>query len=809
MTVDAVKARSFTYDGLGRLSTALNFNLGLGHSFSPVPANKRSVTNTLAYDALGRISSETTTLGRGVMRTTGSAWAQPAGWRRDVSRPDGTAATETFDTLGRLATMARPWSSRSTTWDFQGAFETRVSSTKSGSPFRKTTSYDGLGQALEWKHTAVDIDGSGNPVVAAEGLVVCPSGWNATCGTAVQTIAVLRDQAGRIGSYTRTVGRPNVAADVTWRGFTYDALGRVASTHEAVTAPTVSAASHTLTSAQVLSLASSASAANWSYARTVGGDLTSITKRRTPSRFVATRAREAGHQLSEYDINGATLTVRHDAAGRVSRNGDQNYVWDGFSSLAQVYTSPDVLVEALQYDGFGRLIARWGASGLQDEFGYDGAQMVAAWDSAGTVKWSATWARGIDSLLSIKNPTGEYLALDDGKANVVGYLRAEDSKLVAQAEYNPEGRAKLTNLETSVTCDETNSSTRCAPLLDLPFGFHGAFESAGSGLVYFRNRWYSNEAGQFLSHDPLGYVDSFNSYAFNKFDPVNFVDPWGLATGDSSGWTPPCTGGACGEGTGSTTTMEEPPKAANNRNPARETQAEATERRQQGHAAQEPKRSKTDEGGATKANPQRQGYVPGPVVRPPIGNQNATPRPHEGLDRGALRDDRAARQRKNWLLEHDIPLMDPRAALPYRMPDGGLLVLPDGGLNPGAVPDPRTQPHAPRPPRPPPVSPSRPGGGRPDAGAPDAGSGSGVQPTNPAKAPGVPTANDGFIPKKGWDGVTTVKNPNGPGRGYQDASGRVWMPTGPGPLAHGGPHWDVQIPGGGYLNVYPGGAVRK
>lgn len=33
-----------------------------------------------------------------------------------------------------------------------------------------------------------------------------------------------------------------------------------------------------------------------------------------------------------------------------------------------------------------------------------------------------------------------------------------------------------------------------------------------------------------LSQDPLGYVDSFSAYAFNKFDPVNFVDPWGLSS---------------------------------------------------------------------------------------------------------------------------------------------------------------------------------------------------------------------------------------------------------------------------------------
>lgn len=34
------------------------------------------------------------------------------------------------------------------------------------------------------------------------------------------------------------------------------------------------------------------------------------------------------------------------------------------------------------------------------------------------------------------------------------------------------------------------------------------------------------------------------------------------------------------------------------------------------------------------------------------------------------------------------------------------------------------------------------------------------------------------------------------------------MPTGQGPDAHGGPHWDVQMPGGDYENVYHGGRKR-
>jgi RHS repeat-associated protein len=80
-------------------------------------------------------------------------------------------------------------------------------------------------------------------------------------------------------------------------------------------------------------------------------------------------------------------------------------------------------------------------------------------------------------------------------------------------------------------CEETGT-THCAKPFDLPFGFHSAYSSTATGLVYFRNRWYSPEAAQWLSQDPMGFVDSFNLYAFNAFDSVNLFDPMGL---DSKG----------------------------------------------------------------------------------------------------------------------------------------------------------------------------------------------------------------------------------------------------------------------------------
>src|SRR5262249_3591399 len=72
---------------------------------------------------------------------------------------------------------------------------------------------------------------------------------------------------------------------------------------------------------------------------------------------------------------------------------------------------------------------------------------------------------------------------------------------------------------------------------------------------------------------------------------------------------------------------------------------------------------------------------------------------------------------------------------------------------------------------------------------------------NGPKAPGYPGGVEGYQDPKG--GPNWVQNPNGPGYGWESKDTRVWVPTGRGGRAHGGPHWDVQKPGGGYENVRP------
>ena len=57
----------------------------------------------------------------------------------------------------------------------------------------------------------------------------------------------------------------------------------------------------------------------------------------------------------------------------------------------------------------------------------------------------------------------------------------------------------------------------------------------------------------------------------------------------------------------------------------------------------------------------------------------------------------------------------------------------------------------------------------------------------------------GYVPPK--SGPRRERNPNGSGSGWVDRNGDVWIPT-----DHNGthaPHWERQIPGGNYENVYP------
>ena len=89
--------------------------------------------------------------------------------------------------------------------------------------------------------------------------------------------------------------------------------------------------------------------------------------------------------------------------------------------------------------------------------------------------------------------------------------------------YTPYGDLTILDADFSVDGDQISD------LLNVTT-FTGRSFDAESGLFYYRNRYYNAKLGQFVSRDPSSYEGSkWNLYEYTSSQPVNSVDPMGLA----------------------------------------------------------------------------------------------------------------------------------------------------------------------------------------------------------------------------------------------------------------------------------------
>jgi len=69
---------------------------------------------------------------------------------------------------------------------------------------------------------------------------------------------------------------------------------------------------------------------------------------------------------------------------------------------------------------------------------------------------------------------------------------------------------------------------------DTPFLFNGRFgvQTDPNGLLYMRARYYNPYICRFINPDPIGFSGGLNWYVFADGNPVNYLDPYGLAYGN-------------------------------------------------------------------------------------------------------------------------------------------------------------------------------------------------------------------------------------------------------------------------------------
>jgi len=215
--------------------------------------------------------------------------------------------------------------------------------------------------------------------------------------------------------------------------------------------------------------------------------------------------------------------------------------YDGLDRISHVEDGTGSLLESYLYDGDGRMVSSFDhVANSEEVIVYDGEQMSVALDGQGASLWQATWGPAqTDQLSHVQDfvQGRDLIPLHDHRHNVIGVWDETADQMVELADFSPEGRLTVYDSDENVVCDERSSATTvCGAPAGLRFAFNSQWKSSRTGLSYMRNRWYSPRLAQFISHDPLEYIDSYNPFMFAALDPINMWDPYGLSGGDIAGW---------------------------------------------------------------------------------------------------------------------------------------------------------------------------------------------------------------------------------------------------------------------------------
>jgi len=209
-----------------------------------------------------------------------------------------------------------------------------------------------------------------------------------------------------------------------------------------------------------------------------------------------------------YDLNGNLASV-------VTASSTNTYEWDAADRLTAVESrtgvSP-VTRSEFSYDGLGRrvrIIEKTNAVVQSDKrFLWCGTELCEERDSSGATVAKRFFGQGqINYQPSTINLfyTADHLGSIREMTDSTGAIRA-------RYDYDPYGR-----------------KTKLSGDLDADFAFTGHYFHFASGLYLTLYRAYDSETGRWMSRDPLAEGGGLNLYTYCGNDPLNCLDPLGLA----------------------------------------------------------------------------------------------------------------------------------------------------------------------------------------------------------------------------------------------------------------------------------------
>jgi RHS repeat-associated protein len=500
-----------------------NFNAD-GLVSSVVDPRNTSFTTQFAYDTKDRLITRTDPLTHNDTINTYDGFNNPL-TTTDRKSQNGTY---TYDPIGRIATATlADGHSLAYTWD-NGDRLTQLNDTVAGTVNQVIRTYDELDRLLS--ETVKQGPVASPATIGSVTYTYDNAGRRITMTVSGQTqLCYVYDNADRLTTINRGTG-PNCATGLTqMESFTYDNANR----RLTLTMPT-----NSIVGAYAYSNADELTSIT--YTRSGGtavGDVTytydtagristrggSLFKSVLPTAITGTATYNADNQLTSW--SGSVGAPTYDLNGNLINDGTRSFTWDARNRLTAITG-----VASFVYDGVGRRQSvTQGATTVTTV--YDGYDPVQEQSPVGTILADIRTGPGVDERFARTKGAATSRYLTDLLGSTVALT---DSTGVVQTTYG---------------YDPYGNTSQSGAANDNQYQFTGR-QNDGTGLYYYRARYYNPTWGRFINEDPIGLAGGVNLYAYVGDMPTGTRDSHGLSPLPANLGSPATSGPSCSNNPG-------------------------------------------------------------------------------------------------------------------------------------------------------------------------------------------------------------------------------------------------------------------